>query len=84
AVAKRRRTGQRTARENLADLFDPGRFSEYGALAVAPQRRRRSLDDLRANTPADGIVTGVGEVNGHLFDEDTARCVGLAYDFTVL
>ncbi|MFN4176122.1 carboxyl transferase domain-containing protein [Phenylobacterium sp.] len=84
AVAKRRRTGQRTARENLADLFDPGSFSEYGALAVAAQRRRRSLDDLRANTPADGIVTGVGEVNGHLFDEDTARCVGLAYDFTVL
>jgi acetyl-CoA carboxylase carboxyltransferase component len=23
-------------------------------------------------------------VNGHLFDEDRARCVGLAYDFTVL
>ena len=84
AVAKRRRTGQRTARENLADLFDSGSFNEYGALAIAAQRRRRSLDDLRANTPADGIVTGVGEVNGHLFDEDRARCVGLAYDFTVL
>ena len=84
AIAKRRRTGQRTARENLADLFDPGSFSEFGALAVAAQRRRRSLEDLRANTPADGIVTGVGSVNGDLFDEDRARCVGLAYDFTVL
>ncbi|MGA0606483.1 carboxyl transferase domain-containing protein [Phenylobacterium sp. VNQ135] len=84
AVARRRKTGQRTARENLADLFDPGSFSEYGAMAVAAQRRRRTLDDLRANTPADGIVTGVGAVNGHLFDEDRARCVGLAYDFTVL
>ncbi|HEY8614854.1 carboxyl transferase domain-containing protein [Phenylobacterium sp.] len=77
AVARRRRTGQRTARENLADLFDPGSFSEFGAMAVAAQRRRRSLEDLRANTPADGIVVGVGEVNG-------GRCVGLAYDFTVL
>ncbi|WP_334162473.1 carboxyl transferase domain-containing protein [Phenylobacterium sp.] len=84
AVARRRRTGQRTARENLADLFDPGSFSEVGAMAVAAQRRRRSLDDLRANTPADGIVVGVGEVNGELFGEDKARCVGLAYDFTVL
>jgi acetyl/propionyl-CoA carboxylase alpha subunit/acetyl-CoA carboxylase carboxyltransferase component len=84
AVAKRRRTGQRTARENLGDLFDPGSFSEFGAMALAAQRRRRSLDDLRANTPADGIVVGVGEVNGGLFDEDRARCVGLAYDFTVL
>ncbi|HEY8573029.1 carboxyl transferase domain-containing protein [Phenylobacterium sp.] len=84
AVAKRRRTGQRTARENLADLFDPGSFSEFGAMAVAAQRRRRSLEDLRVNTPADGIVVGVGAVNGSLFDEDRARCVGLAYDFTVL
>ncbi|WP_257837147.1 carboxyl transferase domain-containing protein [Phenylobacterium sp. J426] len=84
AVARRRRTGQRTARENVDDLFDPGSFSEYGAMAVAAQRRRRTLDDLRANTPADGIITGVGAVNGHLFDEERARCVGLAYDFTVL
>jgi acetyl-CoA carboxylase carboxyltransferase component/biotin carboxyl carrier protein len=84
AVARRRKTGQRTARENLADLFDPGSFMEFGAMAVAAQRRRRSLEDLRVNTPADGIVVGVGEVNGHVFDEDRARCVGLAYDFTVL
>lgn len=84
AVARRRRTGQRTARENLADLFDPGSFNEFGAMAVAAQRRRRSLEDLRVNTPADGIVVGVGEVNGAHFDEDRARCVGLAYDFTVL
>ncbi|WP_374574359.1 carboxyl transferase domain-containing protein [Phenylobacterium sp.] len=84
AVARRRKTGQRTARENLDDLFDPGSFSEVGAMAVAAQRRRRSLEDLQKNTPADGIVTGVGEVNGALFGPDKARCVGLAYDFTVL
>ena len=84
AVARRRRTGQRTARENLDDLFDPGTFNEYGALAIAAQKRRRSVEDLQVATPADGIVTGVGEVNGHMFGEDAARCVGLAYDFTVL
>jgi len=77
AVARRRRNSQRTARENLADLFDPGTFKEYGALAIAAQKRRRSVEDLQVNTPADGIVTGVGEVNGQ-------RCVALAYDFTVL
>jgi acetyl/propionyl-CoA carboxylase alpha subunit/acetyl-CoA carboxylase carboxyltransferase component len=84
AVARRRRTGQRTARENLDDLFDEGSFKEFGALALAAQRRRRDLEDLKANTPADGLVVGVGEVNGGLFDENRARCVALAYDFTVL
>ena len=39
AVARRRKTGQRTARENLADLLDPGSFHEYGGLAVAAQRQ---------------------------------------------
>ncbi|HEY7009986.1 MAG TPA: biotin carboxylase N-terminal domain-containing protein, partial [Jatrophihabitantaceae bacterium] len=62
AVAKRRRTGHRTARENIADLCDD--FVEYGALAIAAQRQRRALDDLIANTPADGMVTGIGTING--------------------
>ncbi len=84
AIARRRRNGQRTARENLDDLFDPGSFKEYGALAIAAQKRRRSIEDLQANTPADGIVTGIGEVNADLFGADAARCVALAYDFTVL
>lgn len=84
AVARRRKTGQRTARENLDDLFDAGSFSEYGAMAIAAQRRRRDLADLQVNTPADGMVAGVGEVNAGLFGEDRARCVGLAYDYTVL
>jgi acetyl-CoA carboxylase carboxyltransferase component len=77
AVAKRHATGLRTARENIADLCDPDSFVEYGALAVAAQSRRRSADDLMRNTPADGMVTGIGCVNGQ-------RIVVMAYDFTVL
>src|SRR5579863_5395816 len=84
AVARRRKTGQRTARENIADLCDPGSFTEYGALAIAAQRRRRTLDDLIKNTPADGLVAGVGTVNGALFPERTSRCIAMAYDYTVL
>ena len=77
AVAKRHAQGLRTARENIADLCDPDSFVEYGALAVAAQSRRRSADDLMRNTPADGMVTGIGCVHGQ-------RVVVMAYDFTVL
>ena len=84
AVARRRKTHMRTARENVDAIVDPGSFIEYGALAIAAQRRRRSLDDLTRNTPADGLITGIGAVNGDLFDEARARCMVLAYDYTVL
>lgn len=77
AVAKRHRIGRRTARENIQDLCDDGTFTEYGALAIAAQRRRRSLDDLIASTPADGMVTGTGRIDG-------VRCVAMSYDYTVL
>ena len=84
AVAKRHALGLRTARENVADLCDAGSFIEYGALTVAAQRRRRSLDDLVRNTPADGMVTGIGSINGALFGAEKSRCVVMAYDATVL
>jgi len=84
AVAKRHARGQRTARENVADLCDEGSFVEYGALAVAAQRSRRTIEDLRANTPADGMVTGIGSVNAALFGAERSRCVVMAYDATVL
>ncbi|MFF3491797.1 carboxyl transferase domain-containing protein [Streptomyces sp. NPDC002795] len=77
AVAKRHATGLRTARENIEDLCDPGTFTEYGALAVAAQRRRRPLDDLIRSTPADGMVTGTGRIGG-------APVVAMSYDYTVL
>jgi acetyl-CoA carboxylase carboxyltransferase component len=84
AVACRHGCNQRMARENIADLCDDDSFIEYGALAVAAQRRRRTLDDLIRNTPADGMITGIGAVNGASFGEDKARTAVLAYDFTVL
>ena len=84
AVAKRHALGLRTARENIADLCDEGSFIEYGALAVAAQRNRRSAEDLIANTPADGMVTGIGSVNGAEFGAGRSRTVVMAYDATVL
>ncbi len=77
AVARRHAAGRRMARENIAELLDPGSFIEYGALAVAAQRSRRSLDDLQRATPADGLVTGTGTVAGR-------PVAVMAYDYTVL
>jgi len=83
AVARRRKTNQHTVRENIRDLCD-GHFMEYGALAVAAQRQRRTMEDLMTKTAADGVVAGIGSVNGALFGEDKARCMIIAYDYTVL
>ncbi|SEH10951.1 Acetyl-CoA carboxylase, carboxyltransferase component [Thermoleophilum album] len=83
AVARRHAAGGLTARENLAALVDPGTLIEYGRLAVAAQRARRGVDELHAQTPADGLVAMLGRVNGELFG-DRAWCALLAYDYTVL
>nr|MBA2677962.1 carbamoyl-phosphate synthase large subunit [Ktedonobacteraceae bacterium] len=83
AVERRRRSGQRTVRENIADLCDPDSFIEYGSLALAAQRRRRSEEELIKVSPADGLVTGIGNVNGALFSDEQSRCMVLAYDYTV-
>jgi acetyl-CoA carboxylase carboxyltransferase component len=77
AVALRREKDRRTARENLAELVDPGTFVEYGPLMFAAQERRRSKQELMQRTPADGLVGGVGEIDG-----DPA--VVMSYDYTVL
>ena len=84
AVEKRHGRGHRTARENLSMLVDEGTFVEYGPLMVAAQRRRRSLDDLIDNTQGDGMVAGIGSVNGDLFDETTAQTMVMSYDYMVL
>jgi acetyl-CoA carboxylase carboxyltransferase component len=77
AVAVRHGRGQRTARENIADLVDGGSFVEYAPLAVAAQRRRRDLDDLVRRTPADGLVGGVATIGGR-------PAVVMSYDYMVL
>lgn len=84
AVARRRARHQRTARENVKDLCDEGSFVEHGALVIAAQRARHPFDHLVRTTPADGIVVGVGAVNGALFPAERARCAVLAYDAMVL
>jgi acetyl-CoA carboxylase carboxyltransferase component len=83
AVVRRQQRNQRTARANVKDLCDD-RFIEYGALTLAAQRQRRSMDDLISKTPADGLIAGIGSVNGSLFGDHQARCVIMAYDYTVL
>jgi len=83
-IARLHAKGKQSARANIAQLTEGGDFIEYGALAVAAQRGRRDLDDLRANTPADGLVTGVGEVNRNDFDAELTRTAILAYDYSVL
>jgi acetyl-CoA carboxylase carboxyltransferase component/biotin carboxyl carrier protein len=107
AVARRRGRGQLTARESIALLTgdltgdvtgDSGEgFAEYGGLAHAAMRSARPVEDLRAATPADGIVTGVASVNAHLGPHRSSsspssgqggascfRCAVLAVDATVL
>lgn len=84
SVERRRKTNQRTARENIAHLVDDGSFVEYGSLAIAAQRRRRKVDDLIMNTPADGLISGVATVNAEKFGPEAARCMVISYDYTVL
>lgn len=68
AVAARHAAGHLTARERIAALCDPGSFVEYGVQAQAQPDR--------FDTPADGLVAGVGAV--------ARRPVAVAsYDMTV-
>ena len=83
AVAKRHKLDMRTARENLDALLDPGSFNEYGGLAIAAQRQRRKLSELEKISPADGLVAGTGTINAEQFGEEKARCMAMAYDYTV-
>ncbi len=84
AVGKRHRIGRRTARENIADLVDEDSFVEYGALAIAAQRARRSLEDLIARTPADGLIAGVATIDADRFGAERSRAVVMSYDYSVL
>src|SRR3954469_4238336 len=84
AVHKRHAKGGRTARENVADLVDPGSFVEYGRLAIAAQRLRRDLQELVERTPADGLVARTPRVKGGLLGDERSACAVLSYDYPVL
>ncbi|MXW00202.1 MAG: carbamoyl-phosphate synthase large subunit [Holophagales bacterium] len=84
AVARRRRFGFRTPRENIEQLVDSGSFKEYWPLIVARQHQKFSDEKLRQYTPADGVVAGTASINGDLFDDERSRAMVLSYDYTVL
>lgn len=69
-LAKRAEAGQLNVRERVGLLFDDGSFREAGLFATSP------LEADKDTTPADGKVTGTGEVDGR-------RTALIAYDFTV-
>src|SRR5690606_37370913 len=83
AVASRNDRGKRTARQNIAALTDEGSFVEYGGLAVAGQRSRRTIEELRKISPADGLVAGTASINASEFGAEGGRCMVMAYDYTV-
>jgi acetyl-CoA carboxylase carboxyltransferase component len=68
-VKKQHERGKLTVRERIDLLFDKGTFVELGLLAQG----RDGSDD----TPADGVVTGHGDVDGR-------QVWVIAYDFTVM
>ncbi len=84
AVAKRHARGYRMPRENIARLVDPGSFKEYWPLIVARQHQRFTDEELRRNTPADGLIAGTATINGAHFDDERARAMVVSYDYTVL
>ena len=69
-LEKRAAAGQLNARERVGLLFDEGSFTETGLFATSP------VDADKDTTPADGKVTGTGDVEGR-------RAAVIAYDFTV-
>jgi acetyl-CoA carboxylase carboxyltransferase component/biotin carboxylase/biotin carboxyl carrier protein len=80
-IAKRHAKNQRSPRENIEHLFD-GTFREYGPLVTAASWQKQQW--LRETTQADGLVMGIGNVNGDLFDADRSRAVVVHYDYMVV
>ncbi len=58
-----RQRGKLTARERIDYFFDPGTFNEIG-LYVKGRSTKFGMD--KREIPAEGLVTGYGEVNGRL------------------
>ncbi len=74
AIQKQHAEKKLTARERVDLLFDPGSFMEYGLLG----HHQSFLPDMRDKyTPADGVVCGVGAIEGR-------PVAVIAYDYTVM
>jgi acetyl-CoA carboxylase carboxyltransferase component len=73
-IARQHEQGKLTARERLDLLIDEGTFTELG-LHARPHFSQRAMDGVEA--PADGVITGYGEIDGRL-------AAVAAYDFTVM
>jgi len=73
-VERQHQQDKLTARERLDLLIDAGTFTELG-IHGRPHFSQRAMDGREA--PADGVITGYGDVEGRL----VAVC---AYDFTVM
>lgn len=74
AVARQHARGKLTARERVAALVDRGSFLEYGMLATADETYEGVVG---VDSPADGVITGMGEVNGR-------PVAVISSDFTVM
>jgi acetyl/propionyl-CoA carboxylase alpha subunit/acetyl-CoA carboxylase carboxyltransferase component len=83
AVVEHHGRGRRTARENIAELCDPGSFLQYGSLVVS-QGLQGTVDELLQYGPSDGMVMGLAQVNRDLFGPEGSRCAVMSYDYTVL
>lgn len=84
AVARRHARGGRTARENIDDLVAGGDVIEYGQFAIAAQRSRRPLEELRRNTAGDAVLTAIGRVNASQFSGAASETALIINDYTVL
>ena len=74
-IKKQHERGKLTVRERLDLLFDTDTFVEFGLLASQQPVRGGETDPN--GTPADGVVTGHGLVEGR-------QVWVIAYDFTVM
>ena len=83
-MAKRHAQGQRTARENIADLCDAGSFIEYGQLAVAAQAQPPQHGGPHRQHPGRWHGDGHRRRQRRAVRRRKARTVVMAYDATVL
>jgi len=73
-INRQHAAGKLTVRERIDLMFDEGSFLEYGPLA----HHQSQLPAMQGKfTPADGVVTGTGQIDGR-------RVAVIAYDFTVM